>query len=91
MRQVSGRPIKFVGTGEKMEALEPFFPERMASRILGALPLCGGPGGGGRLHAIAIQANGADLPSAAHSVPRVRPLILCPPLVPPCTQAWATW
>ncbi|EFN56751.1 hypothetical protein CHLNCDRAFT_48710 [Chlorella variabilis] len=33
--QVSGRPIKFVGTGEKMEALEPFFPERMASRILG--------------------------------------------------------
>ena len=34
--QVSGRPIKFVGTGEKMEALEPFYPERMASRILGA-------------------------------------------------------
>lgn len=33
--QVSGRPIKFVGTGEKMEALEPFYPERMASRILG--------------------------------------------------------
>lgn len=33
--QVSGRPIKFVGTGEKMEALEPFYPDRMASRILG--------------------------------------------------------
>jgi hypothetical protein len=38
--QVSGRPIKFVGTGEKMEALEPFYPERMASRILGAPPVC---------------------------------------------------
>lgn len=33
--EVSGRPIKFVGTGEKMEALEPFYPERMSSRILG--------------------------------------------------------
>ncbi|EFJ41797.1 hypothetical protein VOLCADRAFT_98179 [Volvox carteri f. nagariensis] len=33
--QVSGKPIKFVGVGEKMEALEPFYPERMASRILG--------------------------------------------------------
>lgn len=37
MLQVSGRPIKFVGMGEKMEALEPFYPERMASRILGEL------------------------------------------------------
>ncbi|KAL4443989.1 hypothetical protein ABPG75_011726 [Micractinium tetrahymenae] len=35
IKEVSGRPIKFVGTGEKMEALEPFFPDRMASRILG--------------------------------------------------------
>ncbi|GMH32709.1 hypothetical protein BSKO_00543 [Bryopsis sp. KO-2023] len=33
--EVSGKPIKFVGTGEKMEALEPFYPERMSSRILG--------------------------------------------------------
>ncbi|KXZ46551.1 hypothetical protein GPECTOR_42g758 [Gonium pectorale] len=33
--EVSGKPIKFVGVGEKMEALEPFYPERMASRILG--------------------------------------------------------
>ena len=32
---MSGKPIKFVGTGEKMESLEPFYPERMASRILG--------------------------------------------------------
>ena len=32
---VTGKPIKFVGTGEKIEALEPFHPERIASRILG--------------------------------------------------------
>ena len=32
---MSGAPIKFVGTGEGMEALEPFYPERMANRILG--------------------------------------------------------
>ncbi|MBQ2469473.1 MAG: signal recognition particle protein, partial [Clostridia bacterium] len=31
----TGKPIKFVGTGEKLDALEPFHPERMASRILG--------------------------------------------------------
>uniref|UniRef100_A0A383VIM9 signal-recognition-particle GTPase n=2 Tax=Tetradesmus obliquus TaxID=3088 RepID=A0A383VIM9_TETOB len=35
VREVSGKPIKFVGTGEKMDALEPFYPERMAQRILG--------------------------------------------------------
>ena len=35
VRHVTGRPIKFVGTGEKLEGLEPFHPERMASRILG--------------------------------------------------------
>lgn len=35
IRKVSGAPIKFIGTGEKVEALEPFHPERMASRILG--------------------------------------------------------
>eukprot|EP00879_Flechtneria_rotunda_P022101 GHRR01023319.1.p1 GENE.GHRR01023319.1~~GHRR01023319.1.p1 ORF type:complete len:499 (+),score=150.42 GHRR01023319.1:206-1702(+) len=35
VREVSGKPIKFVGVGEKMEALEPFYPERMAQRILG--------------------------------------------------------
>jgi signal recognition particle subunit SRP54 len=32
---VTGCPIKFVGVGEKMDALEPFYPDRMASRILG--------------------------------------------------------
>ena len=35
IRKVSGAPIKFIGTGEKVEALQPFHPERMASRILG--------------------------------------------------------
>ncbi len=35
VRAVTGRPIKFVGTGEKLDALEPFHPDRMASRILG--------------------------------------------------------
>lgn len=35
IREVTGKPIKFVGMGEKMDALEPFHPERMASRILG--------------------------------------------------------
>ena len=35
VRAVTGAPIKFVGMGEKMDALEPFHPERMASRILG--------------------------------------------------------
>ncbi|MGE5587530.1 MAG: signal recognition particle protein [Clostridia bacterium] len=34
-RAVTGKPIKFVGVGEKMESLEPFHPDRMASRILG--------------------------------------------------------
>lgn len=33
-KKVTGRPIKFVGMGEKMDALEPFHPDRMASRIL---------------------------------------------------------
>jgi len=35
VREVTGRPIKFVGVGEKLDALEPFHPDRMASRILG--------------------------------------------------------
>jgi len=35
VRAVTGRPIYFVGTGEKAEDLEPFYPDRMASRILG--------------------------------------------------------
>jgi signal recognition particle subunit SRP54 len=35
VRGVSGKPIKFVGTGEKTADLEPFYPDRMASRILG--------------------------------------------------------
>lgn len=35
VKAVTGCPIKFIGTGEKLEALEPFHPDRMASRILG--------------------------------------------------------
>jgi signal recognition particle subunit SRP54 len=35
IKEVTGKPIKFVGLGEKMEAFEPFYPDRMASRILG--------------------------------------------------------
>ncbi|MBP9483735.1 MAG: signal recognition particle protein [Negativicutes bacterium] len=35
IKAVTGAPIKFVGLGEKMDALEPFHPDRMASRILG--------------------------------------------------------
>ena len=35
IRSVTQKPIKFIGMGEKMDALEPFHPERMASRILG--------------------------------------------------------
>ena len=35
MHAVTGKPIKFIGIGEKSDALEPFHPERMASRILG--------------------------------------------------------
>lgn len=33
--RITGKPIKFIGSGEKIEALEPFHPERIASRILG--------------------------------------------------------
>ncbi|MBO1256094.1 signal recognition particle protein [Alteromonas sp. 5E99-2] len=35
VRQITGKSIKFIGMGEKVDALEPFHPERMASRILG--------------------------------------------------------
>ncbi len=35
VRAVTGKPLKFAGMGEKLDALEPFFPDRMASRILG--------------------------------------------------------
>ncbi len=34
-KKVTGKPIKFMGVGEKFDALEPFYPDRMASRILG--------------------------------------------------------
>lgn len=35
VRYVTGKPIKFIGMGEKLDNLEPFYPDRMASRILG--------------------------------------------------------
>jgi signal recognition particle subunit SRP54 len=35
VRHITGKPIKFIGMGEKIDALEPFFPDRIASRILG--------------------------------------------------------
>ncbi len=35
IRHITGKPIKFMGVGEKVDALEPFYPDRLASRILG--------------------------------------------------------
>lgn len=35
LKSVTGKPVKFIGVGEKIEDLEPFYPERIASRILG--------------------------------------------------------
>ena len=35
VRHITGKPIKFIGMGEKLDALEPFYPDRIASRILG--------------------------------------------------------
>eukprot|EP00119_Amphimedon_queenslandica_P020339 XP_019860758.1 PREDICTED: uncharacterized protein LOC100637734 [Amphimedon queenslandica] len=35
VRQITGKPIKFIGSGEKTDAIEPFHPDRIASRILG--------------------------------------------------------
>lgn len=35
IRHITGKPIKFMGTGEKTDALQPFYPDRLASRILG--------------------------------------------------------
>ena len=35
IKEVTGQPVKFVGVGEKYDALEPFYPDRIASRILG--------------------------------------------------------
>mgnify|MGYP000869017527 FL=1 len=35
VRQITGKPIKFIGVGEKIDGLEPFYPDRIASRILG--------------------------------------------------------
>ena len=50
VKAVSGKPIKFVGTGEKLESLEVFYPDRIASRILGGLRcLCSAHSSSGNL------------------------------------------
>lgn len=56
VKSVTGRPIKFMGTGEKLDALEVFHPDRMASRILGM---------GDLLSLIEKAAESADLEKAA--------------------------
>jgi signal recognition particle subunit SRP54 len=56
VKKVTGRPIKFMGTGEKLDALEVFHPDRMASRILGM---------GDLLSFIEKAAETADLEKAA--------------------------
>ena len=60
VRAVTGKPILFVGTGEKLEALEPFHPDRMASRILGMGDVMSlieqRPGDGGRRRRQAARA-----------------------------------
>jgi len=35
VRHITGKPLKFVGVSEKLDGLEPFYPERMAQRVLG--------------------------------------------------------
>ncbi|MCW5196953.1 signal recognition particle protein, partial [Buchnera aphidicola (Pemphigus obesinymphae)] len=35
IRFITGKPVKFIGTGEKLNFIEPFYPDRIASRILG--------------------------------------------------------
>jgi signal recognition particle subunit SRP54 len=40
IKQVTGQPVKFVGVGEKYDALEPFYPDRVAQRILGWAMCC---------------------------------------------------
>ena len=40
VREVTGKPIKFCGNGEKLTDIEPFYPDRMASRILGMGDVC---------------------------------------------------
>src|SRR3546814_14214405 len=37
VRHVTGKPLKFVGLSEKLDGLEPFYPERMAQRVLGKI------------------------------------------------------
>jgi signal recognition particle subunit SRP54 len=90
VREVSGKPIKFVGTGERMDALEPFYPERMASRILGARRGKGGGGGeqvvvwgggggeeGGRRRIPACVASRTEFPHAVAALRRAVAALRC--------------
>jgi signal recognition particle subunit SRP54 len=46
IRQITGKPIKFIGVSEKINGLEPFYPDRIASRILGMGDILSGIIGG---------------------------------------------
>lgn len=69
IRSVCGFPVKYIGTGEKLEALEPFHPDRMASRILGRGDLHSlmervtalGPGGDGQEAALVRKIGRGEL------------------------------
>ena len=52
---MTGVPIKFIGTGEKLDALEPFYPERLASRILGMGDIVSLVERGGRARSIKVE------------------------------------
>jgi hypothetical protein len=84
INEVSGKPIKFVGVGEKMESLEPFYPERMAGRWAGGV-------GGARLLRGMCCASVADLCWARSSLGSLTLPALhapgCRPMPSPTTHA----
>lgn len=63
LREVTGRPVKFAGTGEKIEAFEIFHPDRLAGRILGM---------GDVISLVEKAAENIDLENAAHLEQRLR-------------------
>ncbi|NNE09453.1 MAG: signal recognition particle protein, partial [Gemmatimonadetes bacterium] len=63
IRHVTGKPIKFVGTGEGVDALEDFYPDRMANRILGMGDVVG---------LVEKAAQSVDMEKAAHLADRMR-------------------
>ena len=63
VRHITGRPIKFVGVGEKLDGLEPFYPDRMAQRILGM----------GDIHALVEEAQrGVDMEAAEKLAKKIK-------------------